>query len=148
MLSERLSHIGADLICRTILDAAAGNAPRLPQDEALVTWAPKIEPDHEVIDWTLPASGIRGLVRGLSPAPGAHTACDGKRLKVFRCGIMDAPPDAKPGTVFDTSLGTIRVAAGQGGVELLEIQPDGKRRMRAADYLRGHAIESGTVLGA
>ena len=146
-LLQRLSHVGADLIFRTILDVAAGSAPREPQDDSLVTWAPKIEPHHEPIDWTQSASQIHGLVRGLSPSPGAHTTCGAKRLKVFRTEVVHAPLDSAPGSVFDTSMGTIRVAAGQGGLDLLEVQPDGKRRMRTVDYLRGHAIEPGVVLG-
>lgn len=146
-LSERLSAMGADLMCRTVRDVARGVAPRIPQDESLVTWASKIEPEHERIDWTKPAAAIHGLIRGLSPQPGAYTFWHGKRIKVFRSDLLTVPVNAPPGTVVDTKFDTLRVATGVGGIELFEVQPDGKRSMRISDFLRGHAIQPGMILG-
>lgn len=146
-LSERLSRMGAELMCQTVRDVAEGTAPREPQDESLVTWAPKIEPVHERLDWSKSAEALHASIRGLSPAPGAHTTFSGKRVKIFRSEIVPVSEGVAPGEVYDVSMGTVRVATGQGGLELLEMQPDGKRRMRAVDFLNGHRIQPGTLLG-
>ncbi len=146
-LSERLSRIGAELMCQTVRDVANGTAPREPQDESLVTWAPKIEPEHERLDWSKSAEALHASIRGLSPAPGAHTTFGGKRVKVFRSEIVPVSGSVAPGEVYDVTFGTVRVGTGQGGLELIEMQPDGKRRMRAVDFLNGHRIQPGMLLG-
>ena len=132
---------------KTVIDVSAGVAPRIPQDESRVTWARLIKPKHEKIDWTRGARDIHNQVRGLSPVPGARTSYQGQVFKVLKTEAPSSESTGSPGTVADTSFGTIRVNTGDGILELLEIQPAGKKPMPAAAYLRGHAVEPGSRFG-
>ncbi len=143
-LSARLAEKGAHLMLKTVIDVSAGTAPRIPQDESRVTWARLIKPKHETIDWTRSAGEIHNQVRGLSPAPGARTTYEGKVFKILRTEVPSIPSEGAPGTVADTSFGTVRVNTGEGILELLEIQPAGKKPMPIAAYLRGHSVEPGS----
>ncbi|MBI1388954.1 MAG: methionyl-tRNA formyltransferase [bacterium] len=142
-LSRRLAEKGAVLMVRTLIDIEAGTAPRTPQPEQGVVMAPMIQNEDARVNWNRPAREVFNLIRGLSPIPGAFTEVGGERLKLFRCEMMPFAADAQPGEVISTEFNTIRVAAADGQIEILELQPPGKRRMRAADYLRGHPIPNG-----
>jgi methionyl-tRNA formyltransferase len=146
-LSERLARKGASLMLRTVLDVAQGVAPRRPQDESQATWARLIKPQQEVIDWPCPAIRIHNQVRALSPTPGARTRYRGTLWKILRTEVPAAPSEGPPGTIADTSFNTIRVHTGDGLLEILEIQPAGKRPMPAMAYLRGHPVAHGDPLG-
>ena len=132
---------------------AAGNAPRLPQDNALATYAPKLERQSGLIDWTTPgADGIERLVYGMNPWPGAFTWLPGeaggarRMLKVFKAFAFLRPTNGKPGEVIKTTRFGPVVATGKGWLVLTEVQLEGKRRMRAADFLRGHPLPVGAFL--
>jgi methionyl-tRNA formyltransferase len=142
-LSERLSVSGAQLIVQTLLDIEAGTAPRTPQPEEGVVMAPMISNEDAHINWDRPANEIYNHIRGLSPIPSAFTMYQGSRWKLFRSEVIPEAPNAAPGTVISTDFNTIRIAAKDAIVEVLELQPSGKRRMTAADFLRGHPLEAG-----
>lgn len=142
-LSERLSQTGAALLVKSLLDIDAGTAPRTPQPDEGVVMAPMINNEDTRIDWSLPARDIFNRIRGMNPIPGAFTECEGQRWKLLRSEALPVRSESKPGTVVSTDFHTIRVAAGEGVVELLEIQPAGKRPMKASDYLRGHPVPDG-----
>lgn len=143
-LFDRLAVEGARLLAGTVerLDTIV---PR-PQDDAQSCYARLLDKELAVIDWTKPAHQIDCLIRGLNPWPVALTTLAGERLKIY--AAMPCAGAGKPGEVIesDPKVGLI-VACGTGALRLEEIQAVGGRRMRSADFLRGHAVEKGTVLG-
>lgn len=152
-LHDRLAELAPDALIEALDLLAAGNAPRVPQDNALATYAPKLERQSGLIDWTAPARTVERLVYGMNPWPGAFTWLPGveggspRMLKVFKAFAFSRPTDGKPGEVIKTtSFGPV-VATGQGRIVLAEVQLEGKRRMRAADFLRGHPLPDGIFLG-
>ncbi|MDR3766468.1 MAG: methionyl-tRNA formyltransferase [Butyricicoccus sp.] len=143
-LFDRLAQAGADLLHDTIeqLDQITPQ----PQDESKACYASMLDKDMARIDWLKSAREIDCLIRGLNPWPVALTELSGARMKVFAAEIEAAK--GQPGEVLeaDAKKGLL-VACGEGALRLTEIQMVGGKRMRAQDYLRGHAIEIGTVLG-
>jgi methionyl-tRNA formyltransferase len=146
-LHDRLSVIGAECLSETVRRIEAGTATRTRQ-QGEPSSAPKILPEHGRIDWTWSGRDVSNLIRGLSPFPGAYTFWEGKRLRLFGGRPWDGTVQAAPGTVLDSACGLLRVAAGQGGVEILSMQLECGRPMETAEFLRGHRIRPGTVLGA
>jgi methionyl-tRNA formyltransferase len=142
---DRMMHIGAEAVLETVRRILNGTAEAQPQDDSLATPAPKIFRDDMRIDWSRSAQDIHNHIRGLSPHPGAWTLHQGLQLKVFRSRPA-AAEEGRPGTVLRAD-DALTVACGEGAVELLEVQFEGKRRMSASDLLRGYSIEIGDVLG-
>lgn len=143
-LFDRLAQAGADLLHDTIeqLDQITPQ----PQEESKASYASMLDKDMARIDWSKSAREIDCLIRGLNPWPVALTELSGARMKVFTAEMESAK--GRPGEVLeaDAKKGLL-VACGEGALRLTEIQMVGGKRMRAQDYLRGHAIEIGTVLG-
>ena len=143
-LFDRLAQSGAELLTQTLvkLDEIT---PR-PQDDAQSCYAHMLDKQMAVIDWGKSAHEIDCLIRGLNPWPIALTTLSGERLKVF--AAEKAAGNGEPGTVLeaDPKKG-LTVACGEGALKLTEIQLVGGKRMKATDFLRGHAIEVGTKLG-
>ena len=143
-LFDRLAQSGAELLTQTLvkLDEIT---PR-PQDDAQSCYAHMLDKQMAVIDWSRSAHEIDCLIRGLNPWPIALTTLSGERLKVF--AAEKANGNGEPGTVLeaDPKKG-LTVACGEGALKLIEIQLVGGKRMKATDFLRGHAIEAGTKLG-
>lgn len=143
-LFDRLAQSGAELLTQTLvkLDEIT---PR-PQDDAQSCYAHMLDKQMAVIDWSKSAHEIDCLIRGLNPWPIALTTLSGERLKVF--AAEKANGKGEPGTVLeaDPKKG-LTVACGEGALGLTEIQLVGGKRMKATDFLRGHAIEVGTKLG-
>lgn len=142
-LFDRLAQSGAELLTQTLvkLDEIT---PR-PQDDAQSCYAHMLDKQMAVIDWSKSAHEIDCLIRGLNPWPIALTTLSGERLKVFVA--EKAAGNGEPGTVLeaDPKKG-LTVACGEGALKLTEIQLVGGKRMKANDFLRGHAIEVGTKL--
>ena len=142
-LFDRLAQSGAELLIQTLvkLDEIT---PR-PQDDAQSCYAHMLDKQMAVIDWSKSAHEIDCLIRGLNPWPIALTTLSGERLKVF--AAEKAAGNGEPGTVLeaDPKKG-LTVACGEGALRLTEIQLVGGKRMKATDFLRGHAIEVGTKL--
>lgn len=150
-LYARLSEMGAALLGRTIAALAAGTAPRQPQDDALATLAPMIGKADCRLDFSAPAKRVHDQVRGLSPEPGARTLRRGQPLKVFAARLAPEPaaPGA-PGEVLPAPEGEegLSVRCGDGKIlRLTRVQGPGGRRMDAAEYLRGHPVAPGEILG-
>ena len=145
---DRLAVLAGDALCRVCDILMAGkDLPREPQDGSLSTYAGKIEKEDTVIDFSEPAKKVADLVRGLSPSPCAVTrTADGKLLKVAEARVCCGPDsDAEPGTVTDIRDG-ITVRCGSGSVVLTSVIPEGKKRMAAADFVRGRKVFQGDVL--
>jgi methionyl-tRNA formyltransferase len=145
-LHDRLSLNGADLLCQTLKDYAAGRIRPVAQNHERATYTSKITPQMARIDWYKPAPEICNLIRAMSPAPGAWFADGDERIKVFRAA-ESCRTDAPPGTVIDQSLQSgIRIACGNdSSITLLELQRAGKSRIPAADFLRGCKLKSAVL---
>lgn len=138
-LHDRLGQIAPEALLEVLRLLEGGDAPRVPQDNALATHSPKLNREDGLIDWTEPAEVIERKIRAFNPWPGAFTimAADSdtpRNLKVFSASIVDLI--GKPGEIL-RSEGQIVVAAGQGALSLGEVQLEGKRRMKTDEFLRG-----------
>lgn len=147
-LSVRLGDKGADLVLATLDGIERGSLTAVAQPAEGVTYADKLHADDCRIDWSGPAAAVDALIRGANPRPGAWTEIGGRRLKVWSSQVRDpaavvAGPEAVPGSIL--SAEPFVVAAGAGAVEITEVQPDGKARMSAAAFARGHALGAGTL---
>lgn len=146
-LEARLAQEGATLLVEALGLLESNQAPRHPQDPSRVTLAPKLTRDEALIHWSDPAEKIVNMVRAFDPWPVAYTVRDGAPLKVWRAAARAVAGRGNPGVVREADRDRLVVDAGEGAVELLEVQPASGRRMPAADYLRGHPLAPGTVLG-
>jgi len=148
-LLERLVEVGARLLVKALRQLEEGTAPRIPQDESQATYARKLTKQDGEIDWRPSAAEIVNRVRGMNPWPGAYTFLPEKdHRKMLKLYLAKALPESAgdPGQVI-SAKDRLVVAAGEGSVELLTVQPEGKRRMQAEEFLRGHHISEGTILG-
>ncbi len=134
-LHDRLAQIAPEALLESLRLVAAGNAPRVAQDNACVTYAPKLKREHGLIDWSESAEAIERKIRAYNPWPGAFMKVDHQNLKVFSASVVDL--NGQPGEVLRSDKDLI-VAAGKGALSLTEVQLEGKRRMTAAEFLRGH----------
>jgi methionyl-tRNA formyltransferase len=140
-----LAELGAKLLVDVVDHIAAGRAVEVPQDHACATHAPKIAKEEGRIDWMLPAAAVHNLVRGLQPWPMVSIWIDGARCVVHRTSVSSERSAAAPGTIVHASHGRLAIAAGQGGVvDVLQIQPEGRRVMAVAEFLTGHRAPAGT----
>jgi len=139
LLHDRLARIAPETLLKAFQMLARGNAPRISQDNALATYAPKLTRDDGKIDWSESAEIIERKIRAFNPWPGAFTeiAAPGvRKLKIFSAEMVDL--SGKPGE-FLRSEKELIVAAGKNALSLNQVQPEGKRRMDAAAFVRGHA---------
>lgn len=146
-IHDRLSEMGAKTLVKTVLDIKAGKVERVAQDDALATYAAKIEKSDCAIDFSLGAKETHDRIRGLSPIPLAFTRTpDGKLLKLIETRVFDA--EKKLGEVGEViSVGDdICVACAKGAISILRLIPEGKGRMSAADFVRGRKIKVGDIL--
>ena len=144
-LHDRLAELGADAVVETIRMIEDGSAVAVPQDNSLATPAPKISKEDCRIDWRRSASEVHNQIRALSPYPGAWTMYDGIRHKILRTRLTESDHNAEPGTIVDSS-GRLEVACQEGGLEILELQREGKRRVAAQDYVNGYNVTPGDRL--
>jgi len=145
-LQERLALLGADLLLKTLELVREGRAPRIPQEENRATYAPPLTPEDERIDWHRSAWEIHNQIRALSPQPGAYAIRQGRRLKIFKSQLWEEGKRGCPGEVLKETPEGFVVQAGSGQLLILEVQPEGKKRMRAKDYTRGHPFKEGERL--
>jgi methionyl-tRNA formyltransferase len=151
-LETRLAAIGAPLVLETIAAIESGTAAALPQDLALATKARRLRKTDGAIDWSRPALAIKNQVRALQPWPRAYTdwlrtSGEPMRLIIGRVDVRDDARSAVPGTVIAADKHELVIAAGEGAVSLLEVQPAGRQMMPVADFLRGHPLRPGEKLG-
>lgn len=134
-LHDRMGQIAPDALLESLRMLSTGNAPRVPQDNALATTAPKLTREDGRIDWSEPAEVIERKIRAFNPWPGAFMKLGSRNLKIFSATIVDL--SGKPGETL-RSENSFVIAAGKQALSLNEVQLEGKRRMSAADFLRGH----------
>ena len=150
-LHDRLGVIAAEALAEALPLIAGGSAPRFPQDETRANYAPKLTRENGAIIWSATPAEIDRRIRAMNPWPAAHTALptpEGPRqIKVFSC--IQHRRDAGPaGVVLRADRRGILVGAASGAVLLREVQLEGKRRMTAKEFLRGHPVAPGILLGA
>ncbi len=146
-LFARLAETGARLCRKTLEELSKGTASFTPQEHEKATYTTMIKKQLGEIDWTKPAQELERLIRGLDPWPSAYTRLDGKTLKVWKASVREGTGGKKPGTVLTVGKDCLEVQTGDGILALLEIQLEGKKRMKAEAFLRGFEIAPGTELG-
>ncbi len=140
-LHDRLAQLAPETLLDALARLAAGQAARLPQDSGRATYAAKLTRDNGKIDWSEPAEVIERKIRALDPWPGAFTSLADasghfRHLKIYRASVV-AQSTGEPGSVSTPNDTEVLVATGRGALRLDEVQLEGKRRMRAAEFLRG-----------
>lgn len=133
---DKLSIVGRDLLKETLPALEAGTNDSIVQDESLVTYARNISREQERIDWTKSARDVYNQVRGLHPWPVAYTTMNDANVKVWWAQVGGDTTEL-PGTVVDIQKDKFGVATGDGVLYITDLQPAGKKRMSATDYLRG-----------
>jgi len=152
-LHDRLADLAPEALAEALTLLKLGRAPRVPQDASLATYSPKLGRENGRIDWSVPQVRIERKIRAMNPWPAAHTLLPDREgggtsrmLKIFSA-IRSRKSSGKPGEILRADKHGILVAAGEGGVLLREIQLEGKKRMKARDFLLGHSITPGIILG-
>lgn len=140
-LSEHLAEMGTLALIETLALLEQGQLRPVPQNHTLATYAPKLTREIARLDWKKDAGTIARLIRGLDPRPGAWTELHGAEIKIFGARTTDARGAA--GEVL-TADGRLLIACGQGAVVVEEVQPAGKARMTAGDWLRGAKLPPGS----
>ncbi len=134
-LHDRLAQIAPEILLESLVLLAKGIAPRIPQDNSLTTYAPKLKREDGRIDWSEPAEMIERKIRAFNPWPGALMKVDEQNLKIFSASVVDL--NGKPGEILIRKDQLI-VATGKDALALNEVQLEGKKRMSASEFLRGH----------
>jgi len=143
-----LAEIGARSLNEVVDRLAQGPVVETPQDDRLATFAPKLEKSESPIDWRQPARDIHNRVRGLQPWPMASTTIGDGRILIHRTQLTEDSVRADGGTIVAAHGEALSVAAGDGAVlRLLVIQPEGRRAMTAREFLSGHKLQPGMLLG-
>ncbi len=142
-MTRKLARLGAEALVEALGPLAEGSAVFTAQDASGVTFAPKIGREVARIDWTLPAPAVANRIRAFDPVPGAWTTGHAGEIKCFRPRVVEG--SGLPGAVLEATASLV-IAAGDGAVELREVQPSGKARMAASAWLRGRPIAAGHVL--
>jgi methionyl-tRNA formyltransferase len=146
-LHNRLASLGAELLCRTLQAWSTGQIRPQPQDSTLATYAPPIRKEELRLKWELPARVLADTVRAFDPVPGAYFYLHGRRVKCFDAVLLPLEGKGRAGEVFGGGEKGLIIRASDGRcVALGSLQLEGQRRLRASDFLRGHPVESGTLL--
>ncbi|MFH1846967.1 MAG: methionyl-tRNA formyltransferase [Candidatus Omnitrophota bacterium] len=145
-LLERLSQSGAGLLVEALDLIKNGKEKLKPQDESKAVYSKKISKKDGLIDWTRSSQEIDRKIRGMKPWPGAFTSLDGKNLKIIKAKIEDKEVSAViAGTICDNKKFIIKT--GDTGLEVLELQLEGKKAMTAKEFLKGYNLKKGMLLG-
>jgi methionyl-tRNA formyltransferase len=157
-LEARLAKMGADLVLQVVDQLASGRATPVAQDKSLTSKAPRLKKEQGAIDWSRPAQEIKNQVRGLRPWPRAYTfwhPSEGTpiRLNIDRVALNPLPPGegrvrvpCSPGAILESGT-RLLIATADTPLEILELQPAGKRSMPAADFLRGNRVTTNDHFG-
>lgn len=144
-LGRRLAPMGADLLVETLAGLASGAIVPEKQDNAAATYAPILKKEDGRIDWRQPAHSIHAQTRGFQPWPGAFTTFRGQTLHIWRAHVTQFDAAADPGTIV--SRKPLSIACGEGQLELVEVQLEGRKRIPAADFANGQRLTDNDSLG-
>ena len=166
-LSLKLADIGPAILIKTLAGLETGEILPVKQNHIMASYASLIKKEDGIIKWNEPSENIYNQIRGFDPWPGTYTFYKGKRWGIWKAEVVvitmenENPPlclrggmgglssNEKfiSGEIIDIQTNGIIVATGDGAIKITEIQPEGKRRMRVEEYLRGHKVEKGVLLG-
>ena len=144
-LHDKLSKLGAELIISTLEKIENGTVVRTPQTDENTCYARMLKKSMGDIDWSMEASAIERLIRGLNPWPSAYTKWNGKILKIWSAQVLEEEYEGACGEVVYTDKNSLYVKTGKGTLALKELQPEGKKRMEVDAFLRGYPVELHTV---
>lgn len=145
-LADRMAALAASVVEQDLPRLVRGELTATPQDETAATYAPLLEREHGRIDWQRPASALHNQVRGLAPRPGAYTTLRGKQLRIAATRVAAHAPPLAPGTVR-VERPRVLIGTGEGALELLRAQVEGRRELDALSLVNGRALADGDVLG-
>ena len=146
-LHDRLAVKGATVLIDTLKGLAGKSIQPVSQDHSLATYAPMLTKDDGLINWNKPAESLESFIRGVTPWPGAYTFLGSNRLKLFKSHPITADTTEPPGTVLQGFADELRIATAKGVLSIEEIQGASGKRLTITDFLRGHPIPPGVVLG-
>ena len=138
-LLDKLAVLGADLLSQTLTRFRSGRPEGTPQDETQVSFAPMLDKSMCPIDWSKTAQQVHDQVRGLHPWPVATMELKGQKFKVHATAIVEG--SGQPGEILGLTKTGLKIACGEGAVEVRVLQAEGGKRMAAPDYFRGHPLE-------
>ena len=153
LIERDLATLGADVLMRVVDQLATGRSSEEPQDHRLAIRAPRLTKTDGVIDWTRSSAAVHNQVRALHPWPHASSHLDGRRYVILRShpgSPSDIQPTAHPpvpGEVLEAARDRLVVATGHGTLDILEIQPEGRRALAVRDFLAGHRVAVGDRFG-
>lgn len=136
-LHDRMSELGAGIVLKTVEMIESGNFTLKEQDNSFASPAPKITKEIQQIDWNKPALAVHNLIRGLSPHPGAFFYHNDKLIKIYSSQV--SYKNMKPGQIKSTNT-ELLIGCGEGSLQILELQQEGKRRMGTEEFLRGYTF--------
>lgn len=145
-VSKLLAQVGADLLIDTLAIIASGSSPRRKQDNHRSSYAPRLSREDEKIDWQQDAYVIRNQIRALSPHPAAYTCFKGSLFKVFKSRVVDKDVTGKIGEVVAITPEGFWIQTGQGLLEILEVQKQGKKRIASSEFIKGFKLLPGDIL--
>lgn len=143
-LGRRLAAMGADLLVEALEGLAAGTIVAEKQDASQATYAPLLKKEDGRIDWSQPAASVHNRIRGLQPWPGAYTGFRGHTLHIWKARPAKVAPGLPAGTIAGVKPPVI--ACGAGGLELLELQLEGRKRLPAAEFANGQRLRENELL--
>jgi methionyl-tRNA formyltransferase len=141
-LHDRLAADGAPLVARVVDELSSGRATETPQDESASTIAPKLSRDDSKLDFTRPALDIANQIRGMYPWPGCRVNVGEKIVTLVRARALPEISSTPPGTITPEG----HIACGEGALDILELQPQGKRPMSLTAFRNGHPWLAGTTV--
>ncbi len=139
-LCKKLSHKGAVLLLKTIKGIKEGSIKAIPQ-EGVATYAPPLRKEDGRIDWSKSAKEIFNLVRGLYPWPCAYCYLNNERIKIIKVKVLDG--SGSPGRIEKAKKGELVIGTGEGLISILELQPEGKKKMSVESFLLGRKLKEG-----
>jgi methionyl-tRNA formyltransferase len=147
-LHDILAPLGAELLIETIEGLENGSVKPVPQDDSKATYAPKLKKEDGLIDWQKSAKEIYDFIRGMNPWPGAYTSLRKKMLKIWTAKTEKRDgTTGRAGEIIGVSEEKVVVRAGKGSVGLLEVQSEGGKRLLIKDFIHGHPLGRGNVMG-
>lgn len=146
-LHDALGPLGAELLIEALEGLEKGTIKAVKQNDSEATYAPKLKKEDGLIDWKWPSLEIYNLIRGVNPWPGAYTYMEDKLFKIWSAKIEKKKYSDRPGVISEVSKESMTVSAGEGSLSLLEVQIEDRKRMSIKDFLHGHPVEKGAVLG-
>ena len=139
-LLDRLAVLGSELLSKTMDRLSKGAVEGIPQDHSLATYAPMLDKSMCPIDWNKTANQIHNQVRGLHPWPVATMELNGNKFKVHATAVTEG--SGYPGQILGLTKTGLKIACGEGAIEIRSLQAEGGKRMAACDYFRGHPLEA------